>query len=77
MNPILEVKHLSVSFPKADSQQRQNVVDDVSWDLYSGEILGIVGESGSGKSMSALSILGLLPSPKAQHSTQSKIIYNH
>ena len=77
MNPILEVKHLSVSFPKADSQQRQNVVDDVSWDLYSGEILGIVGESGSGKSMSALSILGLLPYPKAQHSTQSQIIYNH
>ena len=40
-------------------------VDDISFDLFAGEVLAVVGESGCGKTMLALSILGLLPSPRA------------
>ncbi|MCS6877105.1 MAG: ABC transporter ATP-binding protein [Geminicoccaceae bacterium] len=42
------------------------VVDDVSFVLYPGEVLGLVGESGCGKTMTALSILGLVPQPQAR-----------
>ena len=55
--PLLSVRNLSVAFGNA------NVVEDVSFDLAAGETLGVVGESGSGKSITALSILGLVPSP--------------
>lgn len=71
---LLEVKNLSVCF-KNDNGCK-TAVDNTSWSLEKGEILGIVGESGSGKSLSVLSVLGLLPYPKAFHSPQSKIIYN-
>lgn len=59
MKPLIEVKNLSIGFP--DKKNRNEVVQDVSFDLYEGEILGVVGESGSGKSMNALAITGLLP----------------
>ncbi|MCA3311048.1 MAG: ATP-binding cassette domain-containing protein, partial [Roseomonas sp.] len=41
-------------------------IEDVSFSLKEGEILGIVGESGSGKSVTALTIMGLLPTPPAR-----------
>src|SRR5918911_1026640 len=59
--PVLAVEHLRASIRTPDSIVR--AVDDVSWTLRRGEILGIVGESGCGKSMTALSIMGLVPSP--------------
>ena len=61
MEPLLDVQGLKVEF-----QTRAGlalVLDDVSFSVGSGRILGIVGESGCGKSMTAMSVLGLVPSP--------------
>jgi peptide/nickel transport system ATP-binding protein len=55
-NPLLAVRHLSVSF-----NERQKVVDDIGFEIHAGETFALVGESGSGKSITALSVLRLLP----------------
>ena len=57
---LVKVANLGVGYPQADGSIKK-VVDDVSFHVDRGEILGIVGESGSGKSQTAFSILGLLP----------------
>jgi peptide/nickel transport system ATP-binding protein len=57
--PLLSVRDLSVSFN--DGERWLQVLQNVSFDVNPGEIVGIVGESGCGKSLTALSILGLLP----------------
>ena len=56
---LASVKDLSIEF--TDRGICEEVVKKISFPIYEGEILGVVGESGSGKSMSALSIMGLLP----------------
>lgn len=58
---LLEVKNLSVEFPMRRELLR--VVDDVSFTVNRGEILGIVGESGAGKSMTGSAIIGLIDPP--------------
>jgi oligopeptide/dipeptide ABC transporter ATP-binding protein len=58
---ILRIKDLSVQFQIPEGIAR--AVDGVSFDLAAGETLGLVGESGCGKSVTALSILSLIPSP--------------
>jgi peptide/nickel transport system ATP-binding protein len=58
---ILEVRNLSVQFQTEG--QRVQAVDQVSFALPRGQTLGIVGESGSGKSVTALSVMRLVPSP--------------
>lgn len=59
--PVLDVAGLTTSFPLADSVVP--VVDDISLRIDRGEVLALVGESGCGKSMTALSILRLVPKP--------------
>src|SRR5438128_2375332 len=60
-DPVLSIRNLAVEFGTDDGIVR--AVNDISYDVYPGETLGIVGESGSGKSVSTLSILGLIPQP--------------
>ena len=67
--PLLEVKDLSVAF--AQGGRTSLAVDKVSFTINRGETLALVGESGSGKSVSALSILKLLPYPAASHPSGS------
>jgi peptide/nickel transport system ATP-binding protein len=57
--PLLEVRDLETHFFSEDGVTR--AVDKVSFDVGPGETLGIVGESGCGKSVTALSVLRLLP----------------
>ncbi len=59
--PILEVKHLKTYFFNGDAVLRAS--DDLSYNVHKGECVAIVGESGSGKSVSALSVLRLIPYP--------------
>jgi microcin C transport system ATP-binding protein len=66
---LLEVKDLSVAFRQGGKALL--AVDKVSFTLKKGETLALVGESGSGKSVSALSILKLLPYPAAEHPSGS------
>lgn len=57
---LLRVEGLTVAFRRAGGGEK-TVVNDISFSLKEGEVLGIAGESGSGKSMTALAVMGLLP----------------
>jgi peptide/nickel transport system ATP-binding protein len=59
--PLLEVRHLSVEFP--GRRGTLLALDDISFDISPGEILGVVGESGAGKSLTGAAIIGLLEPP--------------
>ena len=62
--PVLRVEDLDVRFHTANGTAQ--AVNGVSFDLHQGETLAIVGESGCGKSVTALSILRLIPSPPGE-----------
>ncbi|MBZ9985498.1 ABC transporter ATP-binding protein [Mesorhizobium sp. BH1-1-5] len=69
---LLSVQDLSVAFAQGGKQSI--AVDHVSFDIAKGETVALVGESGSGKSVSALSVLKLLPYPAASHPS-GKILF--
>ncbi|MER8971119.1 MULTISPECIES: ABC transporter ATP-binding protein [unclassified Mesorhizobium] len=70
--PLLSVQDLSVAFTQGGDQSI--AVDHISFDLAKGETVALVGESGSGKSVTALSVLKLLPYPTASHPS-GKILF--
>lgn len=70
--PLLEVKNLTVEFSTDEGPIR--AVDQVSIGIKPGQTLGVVGESGCGKSVTALSIMRLIPSPPG-HFIEGEIFY--
>jgi peptide/nickel transport system ATP-binding protein len=73
MKPLLDVQGLVTEFPGIQKRGLR-AVDDVSFQLSQGEVLGLVGESGSGKSMMGYSIMGLVDRPGKV--TGGKILFN-
>ena len=72
-NKLFEIKNLKTFFHTEAGTVK--AVNDVSFDIYKGEVLGIVGESGSGKSVTSLSINRLIPNPPGEI-VNGEIIYN-
>ena len=73
MQPLLSIKNLSVDF--ISGSIRTTAIKNISFSVNKGEIVALVGESGSGKSVTALSILQLLPSPPA-HYASGEILFS-
>ncbi len=73
---ILDVQGLTVEFALAEEQGGGSVraVDDISFQLERGQTIGIVGESGSGKSVTALAVMGLVPTPPGKV-TSGRVIF--
>lgn len=67
--PLIEISNLTVS----TTDDNRTLVNDVSFTIAPGEAVGVVGESGSGKTLTALSLLGLLP--RGVHATSGSITY--
>ncbi|WP_284452512.1 ABC transporter ATP-binding protein [Parachlamydia acanthamoebae] len=72
--PVLQVRHLHTYFQVG--KKHFPVVQDVSFDLHAGKTLAIVGESGCGKTVTALSIMRILPVPPALH-PKGEILYRN
>lgn len=70
VEPLLQIQNLDVSF------RDSTVVKGVSLSIHRGETLALVGESGSGKSVTALSVMQLLPYPLARHGKDSSILFD-
>ncbi len=71
---LLDIDNLTVDFKTPSGIFR--AVDGISFDIRKGETVALVGESGSGKSVSALSVMQLLPYPLASHGSQSSIVFD-
>ena len=74
MNKLLEINNLSVDFNVRDTLFR--AVDNISLSLDKNETMALVGESGSGKSVTAMSILQLLPELKSSYGDESSIFFD-
>ena len=73
MDKLIEIKNLKTFFHTEAGTVK--AVNDVSFDIFKGEVLGIVGESGSGKSVTSLSINRLIPNPPGEI-VEGSILYN-
>lgn len=81
--PVLEVRHLNSYYSQGRSLfggkgQRKQVLKDVSFELYQGEILGLVGESGSGKTTLCRAVLGMLKDYEGEivhHSQRPQMVF--
>ena len=74
MTPLLQISNLSINFKIRKSDFR--AVKNFNLSIHENQVAGLVGESGSGKSVTALSIMRLLPEPKAHFSPESSIVFN-
>ena len=74
MKPLLQISNLSISFQVRKAEF--SAVKNLNLSINENQIVGLVGESGSGKSVTAMSIMRLLPEPKASYSEQSSIIFD-
>ena len=74
MNNLIQIKKLSVGFQSHN--KKSNVVKSISFEIPKGKTVALVGESGSGKTVTALSILRLLPYPAAFHDS-GEIVYKN
>lgn len=74
MNPLLKISNLSIQFRVRKSEFA--AVKNLNLSIEENQIAGLVGESGSGKSVTAMSIMRLLPEPKAQYSSESSILFS-
>jgi len=81
--PVLEVRHLNTFYQEGRSlfggkPQRRQVLKDVSFDIFEGEIIGLVGESGSGKTTLCRAILGMLSDYEGEithYSTRPQMVF--
>lgn len=78
--PIVSVRSLSCVFTIRDpsgAKSRLAAVDDVSFDVYPGEIVGVVGESGSGKSTLARALMGILPPTSGTIAFEGRLLHGN
>ncbi len=74
MKPLLKISNLSINFKVRNTEF--SAVKNLNLEIAENQIVGLVGESGSGKSVTAMSIMRLLPEPKASYGDDSSIIFD-